>query len=266
MVQNGFDLEAPSPLTAASLGKVLLHIGTMLLQAGAGSKRIVMNLSRIARAYGFIAYVAVGTRAISLTLQSRSGREDSFTGTRSLPSLPGVNFETITAISRLSWAVSEAPLTLAELNGECKKIYGIPHYSRSRILPVVGLAGLAFCYNFGGGWHEMLVAFVATAAGLALKQLMIRKQFNAYIVTFCAAFLAALVVALAAVVLPSYSFEHAFATCALFLIPGVPMIISFLDLLNGYILNGLDRGVNASIHAFAIAAGLATVIYLFGLA
>jgi uncharacterized membrane protein YjjP (DUF1212 family) len=102
-------------------------------------------------------------------------------------------------------------------------------------------------------------------AGMALKQLMVRKQFNTYVVTYCAATLASLVVGIAATVFRNISFEHAFSTCSLFLIPGVPMVISFIDLLNGYILTALDRGVNASIHAFSIAAGIITIIYIFGL-
>jgi uncharacterized membrane protein YjjP (DUF1212 family) len=57
--------------------------------------------------------------------------------------------------------------------------------------------------------------------------------------------------------------DHAFATSILFLIPGVPLINSVIDLMDGYIINGIDRGINALIHAFAIAAGLATIILIF---
>jgi uncharacterized membrane protein YjjP (DUF1212 family) len=258
--------ESPVTVTAPALGKILLHIGTMLLHAGAGSKRVVTNISRIADAYGFIAHATAGTRSISITLQSRSTQDDVYTGTRNTNALPGVNFAIITAVSRLSWAVTEKRLSLQILNSECTRIQKIPHYSRWRIVVVVGLAGLSFCYTFGGALHEMLVTFAATMAGMSLKQLMVRKQFNIYIITYCAATLAALVVAIAALVFHNVSFEYAFSTCTLFLIPGVPLIISFIDLLNGYILTALDRGVNASIHAFAIAAGLITIIYIFGLA
>jgi uncharacterized membrane protein YjjP (DUF1212 family) len=257
--------ESPVTVTAPALGNILLHIGTMLLHAGAGSKRVITNISRIADAYGFVAHATAGTRSISITLQSRSAQGNAYTGTRNTGTLPGVNFAIITAVSRLSWAVTEKPLSLEILKSECIRIQKIPHYSRGRIVVVVGLAGLSFCYIFGGALHEMLVTFAATMAGMALKQLMVRKQFNTYVVTYCAATLASLVVGIAATVFRNISFEHAFSTCSLFLIPGVPMVISFIDLLNGYILTALDRGVNASIHAFSIAAGIITIIYIFGL-
>jgi uncharacterized membrane protein YjjP (DUF1212 family) len=57
--------------------------------------------------------------------------------------------------------------------------------------------------------------------------------------------------------------NNAFSTCILFLIPGVPLINSVIDLMDGFIINGLDRGINAVMHAFAIASGLATILYIF---
>ena len=59
--------------------------------------------------------------------------------------------------------------------------------------------------------------------------------------------------------------EHAFATSVLFLIPGVPMINAFTDLIDGNILNGMDRGINALMHAMAIAIGLTTVMFIFNI-
>jgi len=61
------------------------------------------------------------------------------------------------------------------------------------------------------------------------------------------------------------SLEHAFSTCVLFLIPGVPLINAFTDLLDGNILNGMVRGVNALLFALAIAFGLLTTIIIYNL-
>jgi uncharacterized membrane protein YjjP (DUF1212 family) len=59
--------------------------------------------------------------------------------------------------------------------------------------------------------------------------------------------------------------EHALSTCVLFLVPGVPLINCLTDLVDGYIINGIDRGVNALMHAMAIAFGLALALYLFSM-
>jgi uncharacterized membrane protein YjjP (DUF1212 family) len=59
--------------------------------------------------------------------------------------------------------------------------------------------------------------------------------------------------------------EHALATSVLFLIPGVPLINSFTDLIDGNTLNGIVRGINGFIMAFAIALGLMIAMKIYGI-
>jgi uncharacterized membrane protein YjjP (DUF1212 family) len=57
--------------------------------------------------------------------------------------------------------------------------------------------------------------------------------------------------------------EHSLAASILFLIPGVPLINAFTDIIDGNILNGVVRGINAFVILFMVALGLlsATLIY-----
>jgi uncharacterized membrane protein YjjP (DUF1212 family) len=57
--------------------------------------------------------------------------------------------------------------------------------------------------------------------------------------------------------------EPAFATSVLFLIPGVPLINAFSDLIDGNLNNGLIRGINGFIISFTIALGLLTSMAVF---
>ncbi len=250
----------------AELGNILLRIGAALLYAGAGSTRVTKNLRRIAQAYGYDAHPDLGTRTISLTLDLKNRDEHAFTGSRSISSMPGVDFTVISGISRLSWDVVEKPVTLDMLRSDFDKVMKSVHYPRYVVLTLVGLGGISLCNTFGGSWMEMGATFLATLSGLYIRQEMLRIKFNPYLVTFCGAAWATLVVSLISLLLPSTTFEHAFATSILFLIPGVPLIMSFIDLMDGYITNAIDRGVHASIHAFAIALGLTLVLYIFNIA
>lgn len=246
----------------AELGKILLQAGIALLKAGAGSKRILTNLNRFAEAFGYEANIDLSTRSISLTLHSGS-KENIFSGTRSMVSQPGSDFRVIAAVSRLSWDVKENKSTLDYTYSELNKALRPDNYHRVAILFLVGLAGASFCYTFGGNFIEMGITFLATVTGLFLKQEMVKRKFNSYLTTYCSAVIAALVIGIGWKSGMNSTFDHAFATCTLFLIPGVPLINSFIDLMDGYIINGVDRGINASIHAFGIAAGLATILYVF---
>ncbi|MFD2203879.1 threonine/serine ThrE exporter family protein [Shivajiella indica] len=247
---------------SSQLGNLLLLLGVALIKSGAGCARIISNISRIANAYGYEANVDLGTRHISISLHME-GKENIFSGSKSIATLPGANFKVITAISKLSWDVADSKINLDELDTLTRNAIDFPHYKRSLILLLTGIAGSAFCYIFGGNSIEMGITFLATLFGLWIKQEMVKKSFNPFLVTYVSAISAALVIGMFWKIGVGTTLEHAFATCILFLIPGVLLINSFLDLLDGYIINGIDRGFNALMHAFSIAAGLATVIYFF---
>jgi uncharacterized membrane protein YjjP (DUF1212 family) len=247
---------------AADLGNFLLKAGAALIKAGAGSNRVVINIMRFAAAYGFEAQVNPGTRYISVSLFTEQ-QEAVFSGSRSMPALPGVNFKVITAISQLSWDLTKRKLSLTDADSELDHAIQKPEYHRVIILLLVGLAGAAFCFTFGGTSIEMGIAFMATVAGLFLRQELNRRKFNSYIVTYVSAVFASLIIGVFWKAGIESRLDHAFATAILFLIPGVPLINSFIDLMDGYIMNGIDRGINGLMHSFAIAAGLATVLYIF---
>jgi len=50
----------------------------------------------------------------------------------------------------------------------------------------------------------------------------------------------------------------------LLLVPGVPLINGVKDLINGYPMNGLARGVNALVIVLCIAVGLSFALWLTG--
>lgn len=250
------------PFDPVFLGNLLLDMGITMIHAGAPTMRVSLILDRIAKAYGFRLYTDLSTRHLSISIENRL-EEKVFSGGRSNPSLPGVNFWIVSDISNLSIELTENLIPLEELKEAFNLIQKRPHYPRWLILLVVSLAGSAFCYTFGGDYREMGSVFLATGSGLFLKQEFMKIKLNPYVITYFSAFLAALVIVFCWKLEVTSKPEHAFATSVLFLVPGVPLVISFVDLLSGYITNGIDRGVNALIHAFGIAAGLASVLFIF---
>ena len=92
-----------------------------------------------------------------------------------------------------------------------------------------------------------------------------KLKFNFYLCIFFAALTSSFLVGLYSFFNPEGEFIHALSTSVLFLIPGVPMINSFSDLIDGNILNGTTRGVNVLVIAFAIALGLMVSLLIFNL-
>lgn len=263
LVHSNPESAAAPALLPAEFGPLLLEIGTSLLQSGAGSKRVSLTLHRLASATSFQPHVGVAPRAVTVTLNNEAG-STLFSATHAIAA-QGVNFRIISGISRLSWDFTEQQMTVAQARAELNRLRQLPHYHRALTLLVVALAGAAFCFTFGGSWQDMLVTGCATLAGLLVKQELVKKQFNPFIVTFISAWVAASLTGLLFQWGWGHQLEYALATCVLFLVPGVPLINGFTDLVDGYILNGLDRGINAVMHAMAIAFGLVLTIKMMNL-
>jgi uncharacterized membrane protein YjjP (DUF1212 family) len=245
------------------LGTLLLDIGISLLQAGANTGRTRATISDLAALYKYVPSISMGPRSISLALSDRNGNT-LFHGIRSA-SLSATDFSVISEMIGLSFKASENGWSPQELKREFTKCRVSRQYPRLVILCFVGLAGAAFCYTFGGSLVETAITFGATFTGLLVKQQLTKLSFNPYICTYIAAMSASLFTGLFHITGLINSPANAFSTCVLFLIPGVPLINSFTDLMEGSTLNGIVKGVTASIHIFAIALALLTTIVILNL-
>jgi len=243
--------------------EMLLDVGTLLMSSGASTGRVRITVNRIAEALGYDVELLITSRSLMLTVTEESGTAYTSSVRRTPPH--GVNFKIVSGISRMSWRVIEENLTIEQINQEINRLTSLPHYPRLLVLSLVALAGASFCRLFGGEGYELLVTFVATFFGLYIRQEAIKKRFNPYLAIVFASFAASMVSGLSVKMGIGDTPEHALATSVLFLIPGVPLINSLTDLIDGNTLNGIVRGVNGFIMAFAIALGLMFAMQIYGL-
>jgi uncharacterized membrane protein YjjP (DUF1212 family) len=243
-------------------GLLLLNIGALLMSSGASTSRIRITLNRISEALGYITDVFITNRALTLTIRDENNK-DIFSSTKRT-SPHGVNFKVVSGLSRMSWRIVEEKWSLQQIRNEVNRLESLPHYPRFIVLLMIGISGAAFCRLFGGKGVDMLTCFVATFIGLFVRQEALKLNFNPYLCVYFSASVAALIAGAA------YKFnigilpEQAFTASVLFLIPGVPLINMFSDFIDGNILNGLIRGINGLMFAFAIALGLLTAKLIYG--
>lgn len=245
------------------LSQFLLETGSLLMSSGANTNRIRITTLRIANAYGYNAELLIMHRALMLTLNSTN--EDNFYSSIKKTQPHGANFRIVSGISKLSWQIAEEKIALKKAIKELNRLQSLPHYPRILILIFVALAGASFCRLFGGGAIEMAVTFTATFIGLFVRQEAIKKKFNPYLCVFFGAFTSSLIAGLSVKLNIGEHPDFAFATSVLYLIPGIPLINSLTDLLDGNIMNGIVRGVNGLIIAFAIALGLLGAILIYNI-
>lgn len=242
---------------AQSVGSILLEIGALLMSSGASTNRTRITMERIARGLGYGIELLITQRALMLTIIEKD--QQHFFSRLKRISPHGANFRIVSGISHLSWNVMEQDWTIAQISEEVQRLKALPHYPRLVVLGMVGLAGAGFCRIFGGGYIEMTVAFVATVAGLFVRQEATKAKFNPYLCIFFAAFAASLIAGTAEYLKIGAEPDKALATSVLFLVPGIPLINSVTDLMDGNIQNGMVRAMNGLMIAFSIAMGLLSV-------
>ncbi len=243
--------------------EMLLDVGTLLMSNGASTGRVRTTVNRIAEALGYEVELLITSRSLMLTVTEENGTDYTSSVRRTPPH--SVNFKLVSGISRMSWRVIEDKMTVEQINEDIIRLTSLPHYPRLVVLSLVALAGASFCRLFGGDGVEMIIAYCATFFGLFIRQEAIKKRFNPYLAIVFAAFSASIISGFAVKFGIGANPEYALATSVLFLIPGVPFINSLTDLIDGNTLNGIVRGVNGFIIAFAIALGLMFAMKIYGL-
>ncbi|HEX2934449.1 MAG TPA: threonine/serine exporter family protein [Bacteroidales bacterium] len=256
-------MEADRTIRIDEAGVLLLEIGALLMSSGASSNRVRLTIDRVAQSFDLETEMLITNRALMLTVTDQENKEFFSKVKRTSPH--GVNFRLVSGISRMSWRVVDEKWEITRIWDELDRLKSLPHYPRMIVLTMVALAGASFCRLFGGSWTEMIIAFVATITGLFVRQETVKMQFNPYVCVFFASLTASLIAGLGMKLGWGESPENAFATSVLFLIPGVPLINTFTDIIDGNVLNGIVRLINSLMIAFCIALGLLGAMLIYQL-
>ena len=128
------------------------------------------------------------------------------------------------------------------------------------VLLTVGLANASFCRLFGGDWTAMSIVFTSTLVGFAAKQRMQAHGLNHFLPFIISSFLASLCASIA--LRFDCTSETALATSVLFLVPGVPLINGVIDIVEGHILIGCSRLINALLLIICIAVGMSATLMM----
>ena len=187
------------------------------------------------------------------------GSGESATRVVAIPSLP-ISFERNSDLSALSWDALDEGLSLDEIRSRYRTLVDKPRMDPIFTLVFVGLANASFCKLFGGDWTAVGIVFTATLVGFAVKQRMQAHAVNHFLVFACSAFVASLCAT--AALRFDCTAEITLATSPLFLVPGVPLINGVIDIMEGHVLMGVSRLVNAMLLIVCIAVGLSATVLM----
>ncbi|NDP19639.1 MAG: threonine/serine exporter family protein [Paludibacter sp.] len=253
-------LENKTP-TIEQIADLLTEIASELMTSGAHTMRIIQNISRMAEKFGYYIDLSVFQLSIMMTITNKADQSQRLTIIKKTKPLL-LNFTFVSDLSALSWHTYDKNLPFDTVKHQFTEIISQKRMSRWLVLVLVAIANAAFCGLFKGDFYAIGLVFVGTLTGFYLRQEMIKKHVNHLVVFTTSAFIASLISGMGYVFHLANTPEIALAASVLYLIPGVPLINSILDIIEGHILTGIARLVNATSLIVCIALGLFTAMLI----
>ncbi|QXG79366.1 threonine/serine exporter family protein [Rhodospirillum rubrum] len=246
-----------------SIGLIALRVGGLLMECGARTAIVDVNVTALARALGA---EDTETRAgyASLEMTVRHGVNSI---TRMVTVGPhGVNHRLEHALRLLVKRVTIEGGTPESVRREVDGLVGaIGRHPRWLVSLAVGVACAAFGRLLGADWLACGPILVAAAVGQLLRGALHHRGVNLFILISCVAFLAALLGGLGARLIGSGTVDTALMASTLLLVPGVPALNAQSDILEGRPTLGAARLVIVITALVFIAMGIWGAAALLGI-
>ncbi len=240
--------------TVEKICEFLCEYATLLLGSGATCIRLEQNVNRMAAALGCKVAMTVLPRHIHITV-CHEDCHDSFTYTCATPHVP-ISFAVNTRLSGLSWSLADGRISFTEA---CRELEVISHGetgSPGWILIAVACANAAFCRLFEGDWYAVGVVFFSTLAGFYLKQVLVQRKVDIRLIVILCAFVSSVLAGGASLFNIGTTPYMAVATSVLYLVPGIPFLNSFSDMISGNYICSFCRFTEALILTACLSIGL----------
>lgn len=270
------------PLSAEELAVVLrvtLRVGVLMASAGAAAFRVRDTMRRTAASFGVTqAELVYGLDALHVSLSSGERFRTKTVRVKAI----GVDMNRICRLELLSRDLLAEPgrRTVEALDALLSELEATPPvYPRWLTGPLLGASCGAFCAVIGGTPWQVAAAFVGTYVGHLLRLHHLKTHPPVATIVVTCAFTSALVswatargLHLAVEALSLGVSEAAVApgkavlASVLYLIPGVPLVNSLIDLLHFDLVAGVARGAFATLVIVCIAVGVLAFLSLTGFA
>lgn len=241
-------------------GLFLSEYASWMLGSGATCIRIEKNVSRMAAAFGMDVEISILPRHIHIAVRERLG-DSCHIAVAAVKHVP-VSYDIITGLSRLSWEVADGEKDFASARRDFEKTVAAGSMNPLLLLLLVCLANASFCRLFGGDVVAMIIVAVATLAGFRLKCILTQRKIDIRITVFLCALVSSVLGSTDLLFSMGTTPAVALGTSVLYLVPGIPFLNSFSDLVCRYYICAFSRFTDAVITTACLSAGLCTGMML----
>ncbi len=257
---------------------LLVRTGVVLMESNADTSRIFRNMERAEAYLGLPEENVHIYLNFNIIMVNLSDSEHSFSKYQRCKR-HCVEYSIISRVSKMLWQAIEEDWDLDKYEQELDALKNIKrNYTPWQIAVAAGLACGGFCIQFGCDWTAFFYASLAAIMGFRLKMYLATKAVNTYVGIGISAFLATILAWLTTFLsltpsiasnLPEFMISstpwHPLMACALFIVPGVPLINFVSDMMSGYVQIGLTRAMTTLLIVLAMAFGIAFAIQVCGI-
>lgn len=240
--------------TAGEMGIFLANYSASLLASGATCIRLDKNVNRIAAVYDMEVDMTIMPRHIHLTVVDKYSSE-VMTSIATVPA-SSISFSVNTELSRLSWEIADNKIGF---NGAVERFNSIVEGDSQNkwiVLLLVTLANASFCRLFGGDAIAMSIVGLATFIGYYMKVKLLSHRLDVRAVFIICSFISSIIGATDMLFSIGTTPDIAIGTSVLYLVPGIPFLNSFSDMLYRRYLCSFARFADAVVLTCCLSAGL----------
>lgn len=236
---------------------LLLRTGKLLMESAADTNRIERNMKRVAAFMGIPEEKLHIDIRWTMIMVNVSDERNSFSKFQKCEK-HGINMTTISQVSKLSWRAIEQDYSLDKYEEELEKIVHQPRNYTPYIVAIgAGFACGGFCKLFGCDWMAFLFASICAFVGFRVRARCVEAGLNVYMSIAAAAFVSTCLAYASSFSGLSDTPYHPLLACALFIVPGVPLINFVDDMLDNHLLVGITRASNTVMMVAAMTFGIA---------
>jgi uncharacterized membrane protein YjjP (DUF1212 family) len=174
-----------------------------------------------------------------------------------------VDLDKVNYINDISHRLASGSLTAKSALGQLDSLKNKPE--RKKILSIIGFALCAagFCGAFGGGWLELIIAFCTGVIMQIISFAYNSFGLHSFFTSFTGGIIAAGVSLLTSLLIPELAASSIIIGVIMPLLPGVALTNCIRDIMNGDLVSGSARLMEALLTGVCIAVGAGIVMVIF---
>ena len=243
--------------------QLILRVGQLLMENSADTNRIVRSMKRTA-AFANIFDEQIQIHITYTTIMITVSENNYHLTKLQKCQQHNVDMHVISEVSKLTWEAIEKDFSLEQFRYQLEQIVKKKNKYTSFI---INLGAALACGGVGKMFGCDLVAALYTAfaafIGFFIRKVCVKSKINPYVAIQISSFVATTVAYFMHFLPFSSTPWYPMLACAIFIVPGVPMINALEDMLDGYITAGMTRAMNTLLMVGAMTFGILFAIKIF---